>query len=216
MPQPDRKTRLRSNAAQQPIRQSRDIFTRLVYTPFLFTRRRLRPLWVILHWLTAVLVVTNFAIGLLSLTTDTNTDEKLGALGVHIVLGIGILLLIMARFTLRMFVFKPAMRPTNANGQILLDRLTTYVHMLLYLGTALMSLLGLAIALPADLFSILSGKSGAALPVSFYVYPARSLHGVLSLVLLLLIGQHVLAAVYHQFIEWENYLGRMWFTKSKA
>ena len=187
-----------------------------MYTPFLFTRRRLRPLWVTLHWLTAVLVVTNFAIGLLSLTTDTNTDEKLGALGVHIVLGIGILLLIMARFTLRIFVFKPAMRPTNANKQILLDRLTPYVHILLYLGTALMSLLGLAIALPADLFSILWGGSGAALPASFYVYPARSLHGVLSLVLLLLIGQHVLAAVYHQFIKGENYLGRMWFTKSKA
>ena len=187
-----------------------------MYTPILFTKRRLRPLWVILHWLTALLVVTNFAIGLLSLTTNTNTDEKPVPLGAHIVLGMSILLLIMARFTLRMFVFKPAMQPTNANRQILLDRLTPYVHILLYLGTALMSLLGLAIALPADLFSILWGGSGAALPASFYVYPARTLHGFLSLVLLLLIGQHVLAAVYHQFIKGENYLGRMWFTKSKA
>ena len=187
-----------------------------MYTPILFTKRRLRPLWVILHWLTALLVVTNFAIGLLSLTTNTNTDEKPVPLGAHIVLGISILLLIMARFTLRMFVFKPAMQPTHANRQILLDRLTPYVHILLYLGTALMSLLGLAIALPADLFSILWGGSGAALPVSFYLYPARSLHGFLSLVLLLLIGQHVLAAVYHQFIKGENYLRRMWFTKSKA
>ena len=51
-----------------------------------------------------MLVVTNFAIGLLSLTTNTNTDEKPVPLGAHIVLGISILLLIMARFTLRMFV----------------------------------------------------------------------------------------------------------------
>lgn len=179
------------------------------------TKRRLRPLWVFLHWLMALLVLTTFAIGLLSLTTPTNTDEKLVPLGVHIVLGIAILLLVIVRFALRMFVFKAALRPAGAKKQIFLDQITPYVHILLYLGTALMSLLGLAIALPADLFPILWGGSGAALPVSFYVYPARTLHGTLSLLLMLLIMQHILVAVFHQFIKGENYLGRMWFNKQQ-
>ena len=181
----------------------------------MFTKRRLRPLWVFLHWLMALLVLTTFAIGLLSLTTQPNTDAKLVPLGAHIVLGIAILLLVIVRFALRMLVFKAALRPASAKKQIFLDQVTPYVHILLYLGTAGMAVLGLAIAIPADLFAILWGGSGAALPVSFYVYPARTLHGTLSLLLMLLIAQHVLVAVFHQFIKGENYLGRMWFNKQQ-
>lgn len=178
-------------------------------------KRRFRPLWVSLHWLMAVLVLTTFGIGLLNLTTPTNGSEKLLPLSVHMALGIGILLLVIARFLLRIFIYKPALRPKNAKKQIFLDQITPYVHLLLYFGTALMALLGLAIALPADLFSIVWQRSGAPLPVSFYIYPARALHGTFSVFLLLLIGQHILVAVFHQFIKGENYLGRMWFTKEK-
>jgi cytochrome b561 len=86
--------------------------------------------------------------------------------------------------------------------------MNVYIHPLLYFFTALMALLGLAIALPADLFN-----PGAPLPANFYIYPARAWHGTVSLILLLLIAQHVLVAIFHQFIRGENYLGRMWFTK---
>jgi cytochrome b561 len=91
--------------------------------------------------------------------------------------------------------------------------MSVYVHPLLYLFSALMALLGIAIAIPADLFGIVFAHSGAALPVNFYIYPARSWHGTLSLILLLLIAQHVLVAIFHQFLKGENFLGRMWFTK---
>ena len=178
-------------------------------------KRRLRPLWVTLHWLMALLVFTTFAIGLLNLTTPTNTDAKIIPLGVHMALGIAILLLVIARFTLRVLVFKPSLQPKNAKKQILLDQFTPYVHVLLYVGTGLMALLGIAIALPADLFSIVWGRSGVPLPADFYIYPARALHGTLSLLLMLLIAQHVLVAVFHQFIKGENYLGRMWFNKTE-
>lgn len=178
-------------------------------------KKRLRPLWVFLHWLMALLVLITYAIGLFSLTTPTNTDAKLVPLAVHLALGIVILLLVVARFALRLLVFKSSLRPAGAKKQIFLDQVTPYVHILLYLGTALMALLGLAIAIPADLFSIVWGGSGAALPVSFYIYPARTLHGTLSLLLLLLIAQHILVAIFHQFIEGENYLGRMWFNKNQ-
>jgi cytochrome b561 len=131
------------------------------------------------------------------------------------VLGIAILVLVIARYLLRIFVYKPSLRMSSAKKQIFLDQVTPYVHILLYFGTALMALLGLAIAIPADLFSILWDGSARHLPVSFYIYPARSLHGTLSLLLMLLIAQHILVAIFHQFIKGENYLGRMWFTKDR-
>lgn len=185
-------------------------------------KKRFRPLWVILHWLMALLVLVTFGIGLLSLTNHPNTDAKLVPLGLHMAIGIVILVIVTARYILRLLVFKPARRAGSAASVpakkklILLDRMTPYVHILLYFCTALMALLGIAIALPANLFSIVWGRSGAPLPADFYVYPARLWHGVLSLVLMLLIAQHVLVAIYHQFLRGENYLGRMWFGAPSA
>jgi cytochrome b561 len=180
-------------------------------------KKRLRPLWVILHWLMALLIFVTFGIGLFSLVNTPNTNVKLVPLGVHMALGITILLLVVARYSLRLLVFKPSerMAPISSGKKIiLLDRMTPYVHILLYVCTGLMALLGIAIAIPADLFSIVWGRSGAPLPVSFYIYPARAWHGTLSLFLALLIAQHVLVTVYHQFIKGENHLGRMWFNKN--
>jgi cytochrome b561 len=181
-------------------------------------KKRYRPLWVILHWLMALLVFTTFGIGLLSLTKTASPVGMFIPLAVHMVLGIAILLIVIARYILRVLVFKPPKRVGAAPGVMvrkvpLLDQMNAYVHPLLYLCSALMALLGVAIAIPADLFAIIFARSGGQLPLDFYIYPARSWHGTLSLVLMLLIGQHVLVAVFHQFLKGENYLGRMWFTK---
>ena len=181
-------------------------------------KKRFRPLWVILHWLMAALVFTTFGIGLTSLTKTTPSSGKYVPLAIHIVLGISILLIVIARYILRLLVFRPPKQANPAQGLRmkklpLLDQLSIYVHPLLYLFTALMALLGLAIAIPADLFNKVYARSGGPLPVDFYIYPARSWHGTLSLILMLLVAQHVLVAVFHQFLKGENFLGRMWFTK---
>lgn len=180
-------------------------------------KKRYRPLWVILHWLMAALVFGTFGIGLLSLAYKPNTTTKLVPLGIHMALGIAILIIVIARYSLRLLIFRPPGRAAQAAAlkfkkQPILDQLSVYVHPLLYLFTALMALLGIAIALPANLFTTIFTRSGAALPTDFYIYPARSWHGTLSLILLLLIAQHVLVAVFHQFLKGENFLGRMWFT----
>jgi len=180
------------------------------------TKKRYRPLWVILHWLMALLVFSTFGIGLLSLVNTPNTSAKFLPLAVHMTLGIAILVIVIARYILRILVFSPPKRASqapspNLKKKPLLDQMSVYVHPLLYLCTALMALLGIAIAIPADLFTTIFAHSGAALPASFYIYPARIWHGTLSLILMLLIAQHVLVAVFHQFLKGENFLGRMWF-----
>ena len=183
-------------------------------------KKRYRPLWVILHWLMAILVFSTFGIGLLSLAYQPNTPAKLVPLAVHMALGIAILVIVIARVLLRLLVFRPPRRTTQSptiklKKQPILDQLNVYVHPLLYLFTALMALLGIAIAIPANLFTTVLGGAGAALPADFYIYPARTWHGTLSLILMLLIAQHVLVAIFHQFIKGENFLGRMWFNRDK-
>jgi cytochrome b561 len=183
-------------------------------------KKRFRPLWVVLHWLMAALVFTTFGIGLFSLAGSSNTDAEIVPLGFHMAIGISILVIVALRYMLRVLVFRPVPRVHPAplipakKRPILLDRMTPAVHLLLYFFTALMALLGIAIAVPANLFSIVWLRSGAHLPADFYVYPARIWHGALSLFLMVLIAQHVLVAVYHQFLRGENYLGRMWFAPS--
>lgn len=184
-------------------------------------KKRYRPLWVILHWLMAALVFGTFGIGLLRLADKPNTTDKLVPLGIHMALGIAILIIIIARYSLRVLIFRPSGRAAQAPAlkfkkQLILDQLSVYVHPLLYLFTALVALLGIAIALPANLFTTIFTNPGAALPPDFYIYPARSWHGILTLILLLLIAQHVLVAVFHQFLKGENFLGRMWFTGGAA
>jgi cytochrome b561 len=186
-------------------------------------KQKYRPLWVSLHWLMALLIFITFGIGLASLSTQANgtATGKLIPLSIHIILGIAILVIVVGRYILRVLVFTPARRTVSATKLILkktpfLDSLSVYVHPLLYLLTALMAVLGIAIALPANLFSIIwtqsQGSPAASIPTDFYVYPARVWHGTLSLLLMLLIVQHILVAIFHQFLKGENFLGRMWFT----
>ena len=181
---------------------------------------RYRPLYVSLHWVSALLVLLAFFIGLASLVNTPNTDQKLIPLGIHVGLGILILVLTIIRMVVRSLMGRPVYRIENpaiaGRRKIpLLDLLSIYVQPLLYVFTFLMAVVGIAIAIPSELFQIVFLRSKESLPPDFYAYPARVWHGTLSLVLMLLIGQHILAFVYHQFLQGENFIGRMWFAPRK-
>jgi cytochrome b561 len=177
------------------------------------------PIYVTLHWLSAIFVLAAFLIGLLSLANTPNDEQKMLPLALHIGLGLALMLLTLLRLWVRAQMGHPVhqIRLPAAAGKkpILLDLLSVYVKPLLYLMTFLMSVLGVWIALPANLFEIVFFHSGVPLPQDFYIYPARAWHGSISLVLMILIGQHILAFVFHQFIRGENFIGRMWFLPIK-
>lgn len=183
-------------------------------------KRTYRNILVVIHWISAVLVFAAFGIGLLALVNQPNTEEKIVPLVLHMALGIAILLLTIVRYLVRLRVYPTwskvfVAKPAGNRKPLLLDEMSKFVHPLLYIFTLLMSALGLAIAFPADLFAIAFGGSGTSLPEDFYAFEARDWHGILSLGLMVLIGQHVVAALFHQFIKGENFLGRMWFVKGK-
>lgn len=175
----------------------------------MMTPKRYHPALVVLHWLSALLIILTLFAGLGALGDMPNTLEKAPMLATHMTMGLIILTLTVIRLVVRFTSKKPA--PATA-GNPILDKIGVATHWLLYLGALGMGLSGLGIASQSGIFPLLGGGE-AALPVDFMVYPPRLGHGFIARLLLGLIALHFGAALYHQFIRKDGLLGRMWFGK---
>ena len=171
---------------------------------------RYHPVHVVLHWLIAIMVIGAFAIGMTLLNSTPNSaPQKVTYLQYHAIWGQLLALLLVVRLITR-FVFK---RPAPADaGDPLLNFASKAVHFLLYVGVFLMLFSGGSMSMQAGLMQVFQGQG--SLPEDFFVYAARSIHGLTFSVLFVLILLHFCAAMYHQFIRKDNLLARMWFGKS--
>jgi len=175
--------------------------------------RRYHPLLVGLHWLMALLVIATLALGALKMAPLANTDPmKIEALRAHMAGGVAILVLLAGRFITRQTTARPA--PQSA-GLEAFDRIRPLAHALLYLLILGMTLSGLTMALQAGLFDIIYGGRGR-LPPSLWIYPIRSVHFWISRGLMLVIGLHLSAVGYHQFVLRDGLIRRMWFGRRRA
>jgi cytochrome b561 len=172
------------------------------------TPKRYHPLLVSLHWLIAALVFINLLIGFTRLATP-DYDALLKALGVHMPIGITLLVLMIVRLFVRLFTPKP--EPASA-GNPILDKIGVVVHYLFYLVVIGMGLSGMTTAFQGGFLAVAFGGSVTS-PPDFPPFPAAAVHFYLSLALLGLIALHVGAALFHQFIRKDNLLSRMWFGK---
>jgi cytochrome b561 len=172
--------------------------------------KRYHPLLVSLHWLLALMIIAMLVIGMFSLKWMPNNPAKLLPLGFHMATGILILILMVIRLVVRLTTQKP--EPATA-GNRFLDLIGRLTHYALYFFAILMALSGFSTAIQADLFNIVFRASGASLPVDFFVYPVRYVHGYVALILIALILLHFGAAMYHQFLRKDNLLSRMWFSR---
>ena len=141
--------------------------------------------------------------------TPNNDPSKLFALRGHMVFGSIILLLTLIRLVWRRMSAQPAHAET---GNVLLDKLGIAAHYALNILTLLVASSGIGIVLQAGLPGVLFGGQGI-LPEDFWLYPARSAHGVLTKLLVALIALHVVGALYHQFVIKDRLFSRMWFRK---
>jgi cytochrome b561 len=174
---------------------------------------RYHPLLVALHWLLAVLIVAALALGALIMAKLPNGDPmKLEALRSHMAGGALILVLMLARLVLRTLTAHPAAAPT---GSVLLDKVAWTSHRLFYPLVIMMAGSGIAMALQVGLPDIVYGGHGA-LPPDLWVYPVRSLHYLLSRLLMTLIALHFAGALYHALIRRDGLLRRMSFGRRIA
>lgn len=168
---------------------------------------RYHPLIVTLHWLLAVAILGNLAVGGLLLDQVPNSDPaKPGLIRLHLATGLLILALMAVRLVTRLLTAKPPI-PHQHKG---LRLLAAANHWGLYLFTFAMLSTGLGMAQMAHLFPLLQGV-GVPLPASFEQLPPYAGHALFATVLLALIALHLAGTAYHYILRKENLLSRMWF-----
>jgi cytochrome b561 len=170
---------------------------------------RYHPLITLLHWVLTVLIIGSLTLGFFRIAPLANSDpQKIGLLRVHMIVGIVILALTIIRLFVRLSTSTP---PAASAGHGALDKLAKWAHTAFYVLVVLMGTSGIAISIMSGLGLIVFGASDAALPASFMIYPPRIAHGIFALALTALIGLHVVAALYHQFVLRDGVFRRIWF-----
>jgi cytochrome b561 len=69
---------------------------------------------------------------------------------------------------------------------------------------------GIATAAMAGLPQVVFGGAGS-LPPNFDAFPPRAAHGLIARLLMLAIGLHIAAALFHLLVRRDGLLSRMWF-----
>lgn len=167
-----------------------------------------------LHWLMAVLIIVQAAIGLIMVydAEDPNIwewiAETLKLYDVHKVQGLLLLALVLARLGVRITRGVPPEEPTITVWQRELSRL---VHAWIYLfliGVPLLGWIGISLYPALTVFNAITlpALAGPDRPLSEAVLTA---HKIAAFTLIALIAVHVSAAFYHYFIRRDGVLRRM-------
>lgn len=168
---------------------------------------------VVLHWLSALLVLLAWAIGALVFerVADSDSATRLLALRVHMAAGLTVGFVVALRLALRFALAQP---PRATTGNAKLDALAPMVHAGLYLAALAMVASGLALAVTTGLPDIVLGRSRAPIPAGIHDAPVHAVHAAIGVLLISLVVLHLLAALYHQFVRRDRLLARMWFGSS--
>jgi len=173
---------------------------------------RYHPALVALHWALALLIIAALTLGAAVMAKMPNSDPmKIEALRSHMTGGVLILLLMLVRLVVRMTTVHPDRAST---GSPALDRLAWASHRMFYLAVVGMAGSGIVMALQAGLPTIVFGDGGD-LPADFWTFPVRSVHYLVSRLLMGLIALHVAGALYHTLILRDGLLRRMVFGRRR-
>ncbi len=175
---------------------------------------RYHPILVSLHWILAVMIIFGLVIGGTLLVQIPNDDLfKLTALQGHMAIGFLILVLMLFRLVVRLRSTKP---PRADAGIPLLNGVAVVVHWALYATVIALAGSGIALSIVAGLPAIVFGGSGESLPIDFFAFPPRVVHGILANVLAVLILAHIAGFLFHRFVRRDGLFKRMWFGDRSA
>lgn len=161
-----------------------------------------------LHWLTLVLVVTAWLLGIVGDEAPRSLQKP--ALFVHVTLGVLLLLTLATRLLWRVADPVPASLPSDAGAWA--ARLAVWMHLLLYALLLVVPVVGI----------VLQFSRGASLPIlGLFEIPSpwvadrafargvKEVHEVLAHLLIISAGLHALAALFHHWILRDPTLSRM-------
>jgi|ERR1051326_6776880 cytochrome b561 len=165
------------------------------------------PLSKVLHWLLFLLVAAQYAVGELMPHIGRNSADE-GLVAWHVSLGAAVMAVVAIALIWR--ISHPVAQAADiARWQ---QRVAGIVHGSLYPLILVMTVLGWAATnfrgWPVKLFGVLPLPALAA-KGDGWAHTAGDVHTALVNVLLALVGLHVAAALYHQFVARDRILGRM-------
>lgn len=162
-----------------------------------------------LHWGMAALFVLLFAVAWLADALPKGGPERSTAMLIHKSLGVVALALVIARISTRITTTVPALESLMS---VWMQRAAKAAHLALY---------GLMLALPVSGWAMSGAKGRDVTLFNLFTLPplvsknealAHSLeemHETLAMMLLILVGLHVLAALKHHLIDRDDTLRRM-------
>ena len=162
-----------------------------------------------LHWLIAIGLLAAFALGTIMTDMLGITPTKLRYYNWHKWLGVTLLALSLARIAWRVLNPPPALPAHMSRLHVVLSKA---MHHSLYLATLAIPVLGylytLAAGFPVVYFGVIE------LPVLFgktpaWIEPLKQAHSLSADLLLLAVGAHVAAALWHHFHDHDGLLFRM-------
>lgn len=162
---------------------------------------------VLIHWITALLIVMLLASGWQADEAD-DPATKAAFLRFHIPVAILVLLLTAFRIV---WWWRFDRKPPPPEGEPAWRAgAARLVHLGFYLVIALMLASGIGLMILSGAAPAVFG-SGAALP-DFSDYPPRGAHGLGASLLFVLLLFHAGAALFHHFVLRDGMLRRMWFS----
>lgn len=155
------------------------------------------------HWLSAVLIPMLFFQGIYM--KELEMSEKMGLLKLHAILGCIVLILTIIR-TLSLFKAK---RPEHLKtGSIINDKLVIWIHRAFYFLIFAILISGLSAMLLGGYTEALQ-TGNVSMIKAFNDIPPLQPHGIMSTILMILAGMHVLGFAKHRILKKENTLKRI-------
>ena len=158
---------------------------------------------VVLHWVAALVIAVMLLSGTFILSNLPNTPDKVGMLRIHMMMGMLVAVLIIARVVLGRLLPAPPATDSQKKAHL--------AQIVLNLTVLLLAASGSVLALQSGLFDVVFGSG--ALPEDFKVFTARQVHGWVAKGVMALVALHVASALYHQIILKDGVLARMTFRK---
>jgi cytochrome b561 len=160
-----------------------------------------------LHWISALLLVIVAVLGLLHDSWPRETQSFW--INLHAVLGLALWLTVMARVAWRVRHHPPPLPPgTGAFAQ----RSATPVHLAMYGLLLVIPIVGIVTFVWHGRvfdFALFKVDFGVAKNRAIF-HPTEDLHGYLAYALFALVGLHLLAVGWHQWVRKDGILRRMW------
>lgn len=160
--------------------------------PLKSTQQRYGGVAIGLHWVSAVLILGMLPLGFLM--QNAGEVDRLLWYRVHVMVGIAVLLLTMARLVWKLFDVKPAPTPGLSGVHL---RGMELVHVLLYLVLLVLVGSGIALNVQSGFLDVLRGAT-QDFP-DFAKFGARRAHGTLARIYIALLVAHIGGVVVHQF-----------------